>query len=264
MVRLTREVRFGIHLDGSVSEDGKNGFAGGPALGGLGVFLFLRVTVQGEPDARSGYLLNIKDIDREVRKRVVPALREIVAKAQVASAETLVLRCADLLRDAWMPVEVVEIELCLSPFLSSAWSASEPQMVRLSQKFEFSAAHRLNSSDLSHEENVATFGKCNNPYGHGHNYEVQVTVAGVPDAKTGQLISVAELEKIVEQHVIEAYDHKHLNVEVPDFFKVNPSVENIARAIYRRLAPALDRTAAKLATITVWETPKTWAEYSEG
>lgn len=264
MVRLTREVRFGIHLDGSTSEDGKNGFAGRPALSGLGVFLSLRVTVQGELDATSGYLLNITEIDREVRKRVVPALRDVVANADAPSAEALVLRCAELLRDAWTPVAVVEIELCLSPFLSSAWSASEPQMVRLSQKFEFSAAHRLNSSELSLEENVATFGKCNNPHGHGHNYEVQVTVAGVPDAKTGLLINVAELEKIVEQHVIEPYDHKHLNIEVPDFFTVNPSVENIARAIYHRLAPALDRTAAKLAKVTVWETPKTWAEYSEG
>lgn len=258
MVRLTREVRFGIALDGGVI-DGDNGFAGNPPLGAPGVFLALRVTLAGNPDRDTGYLLNIKDVDREVRSRVVPVCAELVAKAQAASAEALVGRCAHLLSDAWKPVEMVELDLRVTPFLSVSWKRSESRMVRLSQKFEFSAAHRLHSDALSAEANRATFGKCNNPHGHGHNYEVEVTVAGIPDEKTGRLIAVDELERIVEAHVIEPLDHKHLNLEVPEFGTLNPSVENIAQVIFDRLSPVLKGSSATLAKVTVWETPKTWA-----
>lgn len=264
MVRLTREVRFGIDLAAGNISDGGNGFAGRPTLTGLGAFLLLRVTVEGEPNAESGYLLNIKEIDDVVRKRAVPSFREAFVRTPPTSPERLLLQIAIDLRESWSPVRLQSLELCLTPFLCFTWTDSEPDMIRLSQKFEFSAAHRLHSPSLSHEENVATFGKCNNPHGHGHNYELQVTVAGIPDAKTGRLIAVDELERLVNEHVIDALDHKHLNLEVPEFFTLNPSVENIAKVIYDRLAPALNRTPSKLEKITVWETPKTWAEYGEG
>lgn len=261
MVRLTREVRFGINLAGEGMEEGENGFAGRPALTGLGSFLVLRVTVQGEPDLASGYLLNIKDIDRAVRERVVPEVREVLLRAPGLPVTSLVLHCADLLRQAWAPRELSRLELRLSPFLSYAWNVLEPTMIQLSQKFEFSAAHRLHSEQLSAEANLATFGKCNNPHGHGHNYELEVTVAGEPDAVTGVLIGVEELERIVDREVIEAFDHKHLNLEVSEFSTLNPSVENIARVIYDRLALVMKQTPCTLAKVTVWETPKTWAEY---
>lgn len=263
MVRLTREVRFGIDLARSEPANGGNGFAGKPALRGFGAFLLLRVTVEGEVDPESGYLLNIKAIDTVVRERVVPAFREVILNDPERPAERMLIQSVSLLRDAWLPIRVPALELCLSPFFSLAWTASEPHMIRLSQKFEFSAAHRLHNPELSHEENVATFGKCNNPHGHGHNYELQVTVKGVPDAKSGRLIAVDELERLVDKHVIEVFDHKHLNHEVPEFLALNPSVENIAKAIYARLAPVLNQTPSKLDKVIVWETPKTWAEYSE-
>jgi 6-pyruvoyltetrahydropterin/6-carboxytetrahydropterin synthase len=269
MVRLTREVRFGIDLAAGATADrdvadGGNGFAGRPTLTGFGAFLLLRVTVEGEPDPQSGYLLNIKEIDDVVRKRAVPAFREAVLHDRSTSPERLVFQCAAELRESWSPVRLRALELCLTPFLSFTWTVSEPDMIRLSQKFEFSAAHRLHNPSFSHEENLATFGKCNNPHGHGHNYELQVTVAGIPDAKTGRLIAVDELERLVDEHVIGVFDHKHLNLEVPEFLTLNPSVENIAKVIYERLAPALNRTPSKLEKVIVWETPKTWAEYGEG
>jgi 6-pyruvoyltetrahydropterin/6-carboxytetrahydropterin synthase len=140
--------------------------------------------------------------------------------------------------------------------------AKEPTMIRLSQRFEFSAAHRLHVPGLSDDANRAAFGKCNNPHGHGHNYEVQVTIAGTPDP-TGRLMPTAEFERVVAEHVIDRFDHKHLNVEVPEFADMNPSVENIAAVIYRLLAAPLRTKTVRLSSVTVWETPKTWCEVSE-
>ena len=135
-------------------------------------------------------------------------------------------------------------------------------MIRLSQKFEFSATHRLHNPRASEEENGKIFGKCNNPHGHGHNYEVQVTLKGEPDGN-GVLIAVPEFERIVGQSVIEKFDHKNLNVELREFAELIPTVENIAMVIYRMLKPELATGRAELASVTVWETAKTWCEYSE-
>ena len=132
-------------------------------------------------------------------------------------------------------------------------------MVRLTQCFEFSAAHRLHVAKFSDEENRRTFGKCNNPGGHGHNYQVEVTVAGTPDSGDGCVLPLPRLEQIVKESVIDRLDHKHLNTDTPEFASVNPSVENIAVAIWRMLA---DKVApARLDSVRVWETPKTFAEY---
>jgi 6-pyruvoyltetrahydropterin/6-carboxytetrahydropterin synthase len=134
-------------------------------------------------------------------------------------------------------------------------------MVRYSQKFEFSAAHRLHNPDLSDEENRRLFGKCNNPHGHGHNYELQVTVKGTPPDHSA-LIAIDDFERIVAETVIDRFDHKNLNAQVPEFAELIPSVENIAMVIYRLLRPQFAGKAL-LASVTVWETPKTWCEYSE-
>ena len=135
-------------------------------------------------------------------------------------------------------------------------------MVRVSQKFEFSATHRLHNPKLSDQQNCDTYGKCNNPHGHGHNYEVQVTLAGEAD-ENGSVVDIPRFERLVQHAVIDRFDHKNLNVELPEFATLIPSVENIAMTIYRILLPRVGEVGAKLAAVTVWETPKTWCEYSE-
>ena len=133
-------------------------------------------------------------------------------------------------------------------------------MVLLTQSFEFSASHRLSCEGLTDEDNRRLFGKCSNPNGHGHNYVLEVTIAGDPDFRTGVVIDIAALDRIVGERVIEPLDHKNLNVECPEFASLNPTVENIARVIFRRLSDALgDR---RLVSVRVWETPKTYAEYA--
>ena len=135
-------------------------------------------------------------------------------------------------------------------------------MTRLSQKFEFSATHRLHNPKATESENTHIFGKCNNPHGHGHNYELQVTLKGNPDP-SGLLVGIPEFEGIVGDSVINRFDHKNLNVELPEFAELIPTVENIAMVIYRLLKPKFNSKHATLVSVTVWETPKTWCEYSE-
>jgi len=158
-----------------------------------------------------------------------------------------------------------ELTLSTSPFQKISLFRREFPMMRLSSKFEFSASHRLHNPQMSDEENRNCFGKCNNPHGHGHNYEVQVTLKGSPDKTTGVLVDVPAFERIVAATVIDRFDHKNLNVELPEFSQTGliPSVENIAMTIYRLLKSKFGDAGAQLASVTVWETPKTWCEYTE-
>lgn len=263
MFRLSREVRFAINAvpdDQLAGAAAANAYAGFPSLTGLGHCFTLAVTLQGELDPASQYVRNIKDIDDVVRQQAIPAIDRHVRRQTFGVV--VVRELFAMLRAAWAGATLHELSLSLSPFLSCAVRHPEPHMVRLSQKFEFSASHRLHNPTLSDPENRQTFGKCNNPHGHGHNYQVQVTLAGEPD-ENGLLIAIPAFERIVAETAIDRFDHKNLNVELPEFREVIPSVENIARAIYRLLKPRFADSHGKLAGVTVWETPKTWCEYSE-
>jgi 6-pyruvoyltetrahydropterin/6-carboxytetrahydropterin synthase len=263
MLRLTREVRFALNDGDSPDQSiaGDNGFGGVPPVRGLAHYLVLQVTLAGDIDPASSYLRNIKEIDVEVRRRAIPRLASLVRERRFTHASAI--RSAyEALADAWPGVGLERLCLMTSPYQSVSIDPTEPTMIRLSQKFEFSAAHRLHNPALDERANIATFGKCNNPHGHGHNYEVQVTLAGTPDA-AGTLMPIDEFERLVDQHAIDLLDHKFLNVEVDAFKTLNPSVENIAKVIYEMLKSRLKRDHFKLASVTVWETPKTWAEYAE-
>jgi 6-pyruvoyltetrahydropterin/6-carboxytetrahydropterin synthase len=261
MFRLTREVRFAVNREPDEPKSKpSNGFGGVPPLRGLGHYFVLRVALQGELDPASQYLRNIKDVDAAVRRRGVGIVAEAIAAQD--SMFALPGRLMDQLKNDWPGAAVHELTLFLSPFLSVGCLAREYPMVRLSQKFEFSASHRLHNPKLSDAENRRLFGKCNNPFGHGHNYEVQVTLAGEPDAN-GLLIDVPVFERVVAETAIERLDHKNLNVEVAEFSALIPTVENIAKVIYQMLKPKFADERAPLASVTVWETPKTWCEYGE-
>ena len=270
MFRLTREVRFAINDGGEADEQlssaPSNSYGGYPSLVGYGRFYSLAVTLAGELDPATGYLRNIKDIDDAVRRRVIPAIRDdVLDRSQSPRAMTPFeqpIVALVLLQTVLPQTQVERVRLSLSPFLWIECHAQEHPMVRLSQKFEFSASHRLHSAAMSDEENRKCFGKCNNPNGHGHNYEVQVTLTGQPDVD-GALVNVPAFERVVAGTVIDRFDHKNLNVEVPEFAQVMPSVENIAMVIYRLLKPKFQDERARLASVTVWETPKTWCEYAE-
>lgn len=133
-------------------------------------------------------------------------------------------------------------------------------MILLTRKAEFSASHYYWNESWSAEENARVFGKCANRNGHGHNYTLEVTVAGEPDPVTGFVVDLKRLKDTIEREVLAAYDHRHLNLEVPEFRKAIPTTENIAVAVWRRLEGKIE--GAKLHRVRVYEMPDLFAEYA--
>jgi 6-pyruvoyltetrahydropterin/6-carboxytetrahydropterin synthase len=132
-------------------------------------------------------------------------------------------------------------------------------MILLTRKAEFSASHYYWSDKLSAEENLRLFGKCSNRNGHGHNYTLEVTVEGEVDPISGFVVDLKELKEVMNRRVVDVYDHRHLNLEVPEFKDVMPTTENIAIAVWKRLDRQID--GAKLYRIRVYETPDLFSDY---
>lgn len=108
-------------------------------------------------------------------------------------------------------------------------------MVDLTRKYTFSASHRLHSSAFSEAENAELFGKCNNPYGHGHDYEIFITARGPVNRETGRVCITSVLDELVTRYVVNAYEHRNMNTDVPEFASAVPTTENLASAIASRL-----------------------------
>ncbi|MEN6294642.1 MAG: 6-carboxytetrahydropterin synthase [Chloroherpetonaceae bacterium] len=132
-------------------------------------------------------------------------------------------------------------------------------MIYITRKEIFSAAHRLNNPEFTEEENAQIYDKCNNYWGHGHNYVIEVTVKGEPDPNTGYLIDLKILKDILDENLISKVDHKHLNHDVNFLEGVNPTLENMAVAFWKQLENKLP--AGKLYRIKLWETENNSVEY---
>jgi 6-pyruvoyltetrahydropterin/6-carboxytetrahydropterin synthase len=131
--------------------------------------------------------------------------------------------------------------------------------LELTRRYSFSASHRLHSSQLSDEENQRIYGKCNNPYGHGHNYVVEVTLNGPAEPSTGMIADIVELDRFVTRQVIEPFDHTYLNKDVPAFLDRVPTTENLCIEIFDRLKGF---PGARLARIRLEETGRNSFEYT--
>ena len=131
--------------------------------------------------------------------------------------------------------------------------------ISLTRRYRFAASHRMYSPAFSDEKNRAIYGKCSNPYGHGHNYAVEVTVSGPVDPATGMVANIGELDPFVEREVVEAFDSKYMNEQVPEFRDIVPTTENIARVIFERLRGF---SAARLERVRIEETSNNSFEYS--
>jgi 6-pyruvoyltetrahydropterin/6-carboxytetrahydropterin synthase len=132
-------------------------------------------------------------------------------------------------------------------------------MVYLTRRAEFSASHYYHNPELTLEENRRIFGKCNNPHGHGHNYALEVTVAGDVNPRTGMVLDLKDLKKLLEAEVFRLMDHRFLNKEVPVFARKIPTTENIAIEIWNLLASKLP--VAKLHRIRLYESPDLYVDY---
>ena len=131
--------------------------------------------------------------------------------------------------------------------------------VAVYRKEHFNAAHRLFNPAWNNEDNARVFGKCSNPNYHGHNYELVVKITGAHAADTGFVIDLKELSDIVKENVLNKMDHKNLNLDVPEFKNVNPTVENISIIIYELLRKKINSNLDLL--VRVYETPRNFAEY---
>ena len=133
-------------------------------------------------------------------------------------------------------------------------------VVTVTRRLHFNAAHRVHNPALSDEENTRLFGKCNNPNWHGHNYILDVSVRGPVDDRTGYVLDLAVLKKIVEERAVDLIDHRNFNLDVPFMRGVIPTSENIIVGIWRELLPAI--RPGQLVKLVLWETPNNYVEYT--
>jgi len=132
-------------------------------------------------------------------------------------------------------------------------------LVYLMRRESFCASHRLHTDLLSDDENRRLFGKCNSPNGHGHNYVLEVSLRGEPDLKTGLLMNLTELKHILQEVILSRVDHRHLNLDVAEFSKTNPTTENLAIVFWRMLEEKISKKL--LYEVRVFETEKNSAYY---
>jgi 6-pyruvoyltetrahydropterin/6-carboxytetrahydropterin synthase len=266
---LTRRVAFSsghrYWFDGISADENRAIFGRWASPFNHGHNYVLEVSVVGKTDPINGMVVNIKEIDDVLQTLVVSrydqkSLNDEVEefKDKSTSSETIAIVIWNRLSGA-LPgdTQLRNIRLYENPLLFV--DVGETDQVLLTRVYEFSASHRLDVPELSEDENVELFGKCNNVAGHGHNYILEVTVRGMPDGRTGMIADIESIDKIVEAEVVERYDHKHLNVDLPEFAGKNPTTEVVTRMIWDRLNRKLP---AELHRVLVRETARNIFEYS--
>jgi 6-pyruvoyl-tetrahydropterin synthase len=240
---LTRAVRMAWPNERS---QGSNGYGSVPPLVAGSRYVEWVVQCRGQPD-HTGYLVSITPIDAAVRAWA-PTWRGAIETSDCM--RSLAAACAN----ASLP-QLAGLSLRVSPQHAYHWNPDMPERLHVQVSFEFSASHRLSLPGCTDAENHALFGKCSNPNGHGHNYRLDVTVAADPAVAN----TVATLETVVDREVMTRLDHKHLNLDCPEFAELNPSVEHIALVCRNLLQVPLRAAGLDLVSVTVWETAKTCA-----
>jgi len=263
MHKLTRQVRFSVNPFLVKECRGYNSFASKPTGEGLSIFFELSVEVTGPIDPATGFVVNVSEIDGNVRKFAVPIFAERIKTNFKAAKHIGLSEIAELLGSTWDRLtnkfgraKLNELSLKLNPFRKIVVNSKDLNMVYFSEKFEFAAMHKLWNDDFSEQHNMEIFGKCANPTGHGHNYIVEVTLE-IP--RTRNDFHIGDFEKIVDDEFIKLVDHKNLNADVEQFGKKNPTVENIVSLGWNQLTGKFGK--AKLHRVTVWETDKTYCSY---
>lgn len=263
MHKLARHVRFSINPFLSQEETGFNSFVSKPAGEGLSLFFELSAEITGSVEPATGFVVNVTDIDRNVREFAVPIFAERIRQDFRQAKHVGLPAIVELLQLAWNRLadkfgraQLSKLSLKLNPFRKVAIDSKDLEMVFFSEKFEFAATHKLWNDDFSEERNFEVFGKCANPTGHGHNYVVEVTIK-MPAA--GGDFRIGDFERIVDGELVRLLDHKNLNADLDEFSKTNPTVENIAVFAWNRLVEKLGE--ARLHCVSIWETDKTYCSY---
>jgi 6-pyruvoyltetrahydropterin/6-carboxytetrahydropterin synthase len=271
-MHLTRRVRFSAAHHFAVAslpkDERERLFGDGARTLGHGHDYMLEATVRGGIDPRSGMVMNVKELKERLLAVGLRGISGRMLNDEVEELRDRVPTLENLIRVLWSRlgqagwppgVHLARLTLHENEGLFAEYEGKDDGSMRLTRVYDFCASHRLHSAALSDVENERVFGKCNHPNGHGHNYVVEITVEGAPDPRTGQLVPLGELDVVVDREVLQPFDHKNLNVDLPEFATENPTAENIARAIWRRLEANLP--AGRLHRVRLVETPRNLADY---
>ncbi|NJK77189.1 MAG: 6-pyruvoyl tetrahydropterin synthase [Microcoleus sp. SU_5_6] len=222
----------------------------------------LYVSMVGELD-EYGMVLNLSDVKQVIKREVTNSLDFSYLNAAWPEFEQTLPTTENIARQIWLRLAphlpLTKIQLFEHPELWAEYLGNGMEAY-LTLSTHFSAAHRLARPDLSFEENSEIYGKCARPHGHGHNYHLEVTVKGEIDARTGMIVDLGALQKVVDDVVVEPFDHTFLNKDIAYFEKVVPTAENIATYIGQLLRLPVRELGADLHKIKLFESPNNSCE----
>lgn len=273
LISLSRAISFscGMKLRHPTWNDETNRVVFGQSMKPHGAEFCLRVALSGAVSPEDGMIVNLI----EVKPQLAQAISSIEDKfldddlayfqENRPTAENVALFLWKKLPTSMGNGQLYRLQLDQSRGISVEITAhrashSPSHTMKVSRSYEFAAAHRLFTPDLSEAENWRRFDKCSNRAGHGHNFQLRVWIEGAPDDETGFVINPRRLDGIVEEEVYQRFDHKHLNEDCPEFADLVPTSENLALTIFRLLQKRLAEEGHKLARIGLQETQKNYFE----
>ena len=243
-------------------EENKRLFGAGSKFPGHGHNYVLYVSLEGELD-QYGMVENLSTVKKVIKKEVTSQLDYgYLNDAWSEFSETLPTT-ENIARVIWQKLaphlSLVDIQLYESPELWANYRGNNMEAA-LTIKTHFSAAHRLAKPELSLEENTEIYGKCARVNGHGHNYHLEISVVGEIDSRTGMIVDLGELQRVVDELVVEPMDHTFLNKDIPYFAKVVPTAENIALYIAQTLTASIEKLGVELDKVKLIESPNNSCE----
>lgn len=267
---LTRQVAFEASHALCLPElsDKENHELFGRAANHHGHNYVVEVTIKGIASNDDGMVINLADLDQLLRNQVLIHYDHKYINLQhpvFANDSHLQPTVENIAIEIWNTFEsrlkltnLNRVRIYEETDLFADY-CGERQMVYLTKVYEFSASHRLHSQLLSDEENRDIFGKCNNQHGHGHNYVLEVMIKGEVHPKTGMVVEPGFLDEIVQKQIHARFDHKHLNLDSPEFESLNPTSENFVKVIWNLLEKPLKPTI--LHRLRLKETPRNHFDY---
>ena len=266
-VLLARKISFsaGLRLYNNGWNQVKNKELYGKAVNPHGAEFYLEVAFGGPISPIDGMIVDLAEVKPQLSKAVALLEDSFLDRdidffgRRVPTAENIALYLWNEIPRQIGQGILHHISLQQMPRVCVDLSANS---MKISRSYEFAAAHRLFAPALSDEENLDKFGRCSNPAGHGHNFQLHVWIEGVPDAQTGFIINPRILDAIVDEEVYQRFDHKHLNEDCPEFIGTGivPTSENLALAIFDILNRKLLSQGYRLARIGLRETQKNYFE----
>jgi len=250
MVTITRKIEFSAshlyHNPAFSAEENRRVFGKCNNPHGHGHNYTLEVTIAGTPDAKTGMVLDLVELKELMEREVMQRMDHRFLNYEVAELKGMIPTCENIATVIWKLLEpkvrqgkLQRVRLYEAPDLFAiAWATS--RRGRIDEGDSYTAIFifgfaPLHSDAMSEAENQSLYGKCNNPFGHGHNYVVEVTLAGAVDPATGMIANLVDLDAYVQKHVLADFDHRYINEEIPAFKKIVPTTENLCIEIYNRL-----------------------------